>query len=59
MSRNEQERKARRQTYLASKNNYWIPKDMTLDDYFHAVSQHPPIPQMLDYLGKPPRMENW
>jgi hypothetical protein len=55
MSRNEQERKARRQTYLASKNNYWTPKDMTLDDYFSAVSQHPPIAETLTYLEKSPR----
>jgi hypothetical protein len=50
MSRSEQQRQARRKTYLAAKNNYWTPKDMTLDDYFSAVSQHPPIAEILSYL---------
>jgi hypothetical protein len=52
MRRNERERQARKQTYLASKDNYWTPKGMTLEDYFKAVSQHPPVAEILDYLKK-------
>jgi hypothetical protein len=55
MRRNERERQARRQTYLASQSNYWTPKGMTLDEYFKAVSRHPPIAEILDYLEKNPR----
>ncbi len=52
MRRNERERQARKRTHLAAKNNYWVPKDMTLDDYLDGVSQHPPITEILDYLEK-------
>ena len=55
MRRNEQERQARRQTYLASTNNYWVPKDMTLEDYLRNVTDHPPITEILDYLETHPR----
>jgi hypothetical protein len=50
MRSNERERLARRQTYIASQNNYWTPTGMTLDAYFEAVSQHPPIAEILEYL---------
>ena len=53
MRRGERERIARRQAYLASKSNcYWTPTGMTGDEYFKAVTQHPPIAEILDYLEK-------
>ena len=55
MRRNEQERQARRRTYLASKSNYWTPKGMTIEGYLKAVSQHPPIAEILTYLDANPR----
>jgi hypothetical protein len=51
MRRGERERIARRQAHhLASKGNCWTPTGMTLDEYFKAVTQHPPIAEILDYL---------
>ena len=55
MRRKARERKARRQTYLASKQNYWTPNGLTLEDYWKTVIQHPPIAEILEYLEKNPR----
>src|SRR6266436_4035260 len=50
MGRKERERQARRRAYLAAKGNYWVPSDMSLEAYLQAVSKHPPIAGMLDYI---------
>ena len=56
MRRREREREARRQTYIASQQNYWTPTNgMTIDDYLKIVKQHSPIAEMLEYLEKHPR----
>jgi len=55
MRRKEREREARRQTYLASQQNYWTPNGMTLEDYLKTVEQHSPIAEILEYLEKHPR----
>lgn len=55
MRRNERERIARRQTYLASKRNYWTPPGLTLEEYIKLVNQHPPITEILEYLENHPR----
>jgi hypothetical protein len=55
MRRKEREREARRQTYLASKQNYWTPNGLTLEDYLKTVKQHSPIAEILEYLENNPR----
>jgi len=55
MRRKERERAARRQTYLASKQNYWIPKGFTLEDYLKIVKQHSSVAEILEYLEENPR----
>jgi hypothetical protein len=55
MRRKEREREGRRQTYLASKQNYWTPNGMTIEEYLKAVKQHSPIAEILEYLENNPR----
>jgi hypothetical protein len=52
MRRNERERQARKTAYQMSQNGFWVPKDLSLEQYLAGVKSHPTIPEMLNYLSE-------
>jgi len=42
-----------KQTAIPSREaGYWMPKDLSVEEYFDAVRGHPPMPEMLAYLSE-------